>query len=286
MSLADRTIGGFPIAIGTSLALETLFEPRLPPYDPERTIPEKGDIRHYQTAWFNVATLFRNVVGAVTKEQFKAASIRDLVEALEHECDVIQSIFEQEGQNACKPFFYIAEYPQLERHRKQNLVDMREERTLDQLAYKTAWLDVVKALKKYSTKSWWQSVEDAVVPPQRTRSLIVTHVPLDLSQYGKFDRLVLLESHTGKLKPRTLWYTKYHELGRETLHTLPFHKPLLYLFGDHTQIRPTAPSLRRMIVEISRNRQWTPMTQWMTVRMHLELDFPDKDFLARLFKTV
>jgi hypothetical protein len=27
------------------------------------------------------------------------------------------------------------------------------------------------------------------------------------------------------------------------------------------------------------------MTQWMTVRMHLELDFADKDFLSRLFKT-
>ena len=285
MSLADRTIGGFPIAIGTSLALETLFEPRLPPYDPERQIPEKGDIRQFQTCWINLATVFRNLVGAITKEQFKAASERDLLEALEHEVDAISSIFDQEGKRVCTPYFYYAEYPILLSHQKQNIVDMRIDHTPDQLFFSSRWHSVLAKLIKQNPNSNYLKVIDAVNPDKRTKSLIITHVPMDLTQHTKFDRLVLLESHTGKLKPKSLWYTKYYELSKEPMQTLPFYRPLLYVFGDHSLIRPTAPSLRRLILEISRNRQWTPMTQWMTVRMHLDLDFPDKDFLSRLFKT-
>lgn len=284
MQIADRTIGGFPVAIGTSLALETLFAPRLPPYDPDRPIPEKGNIKEYQTCWINLATLYRNLVGAISKEAYQAASDRDLTEALEHEIDVVTSVFEQEGGGVCTPYFYHAQYPQIQRHHQQNIVELRTDKTVDQIAYTTSWQRVLTRLLKTGHRTQYQAVTDTVIPPRRTQSLIVTHLPLDLVGFAKFDRLVLLESHTGKLKSRGLWYTKYHELGREALHTLPFHRPLLYLFGDHSQIRPTAPTVRRWVLEISRQRQWTPMTQWMTVRMHLESDFPDKDFLSRLFK--
>lgn len=285
MTLADRTIGGFPVAIGTSLALETFFKPRLPPYDPQRVLPEQGDISQFQTCWINVATLFRNLVGAISKEQFKTATVRDLTEALEHEIDTVTSVFRDEGNSQCQTHFYYAEYPALLLHHKQNIVEPRTERTSDQVFFNSQYQAVLTRYLKHNPSTPLAAVKDAVTPDRRTTSLILTHAPLDLSHHTAFDRLVLLESHTGKLKPKSLWYTKYHELGKEPMQTLPFYRPLLYLFGDHTSIRPTAPSLRRSILEISRNRQWTPMTQWMTVRMHLELDFADKDFLSRLFKT-
>lgn len=284
MSLADRTIGGFPVAIATSLALETLFEPRLPPYDPDRQIPEKGNVRHYQSCWINLATLYRNLMGAIPKEAQLTASPRDVVEALEHEVDVVSSVFEQEGQNACQVYFYTAEYPQLALDAQHHVVEPRSDKTPDQLAYTARWQQVLRRIRPHMPSL--HPVRDVIQPDRRTTSLIITHVPADLLAYPRFERLVLLESHTGKLKSRGLWYTKYHELGKEPMHTLPFYKPLLYLFGDHSLIRPTSPSLRRLILEISRQRQWTPMTQWSTVRMHLESNFPDQDFLARLFKVV
>ena len=66
-SLYTRTISAFPISVGTSLALESLFAPRLETIDPERKF-ERVDVTKYSEVWINLSTLFRNIVGAVEKK--------------------------------------------------------------------------------------------------------------------------------------------------------------------------------------------------------------------------
>jgi hypothetical protein len=52
-SLSTRTISAFPLSISTSLALESIFTPKLPPYDPNRIIPEHINLIDYQEIWIN-----------------------------------------------------------------------------------------------------------------------------------------------------------------------------------------------------------------------------------------
>ena len=108
------------------------------------------------------------------------------------------------------------------------------------------------------------------------KSLILTHIPYDLLNYTHFNQLDLIESHTGKLKPRNLWYSKYYKFGNEDLNTLPFLRKLLLIFGDSVMIQPMDIRFRRLILDISRNRRWTPLTTESKVMQDLDFDVKER----------
>ncbi len=66
--LLQRTVSGFPLSIGTGLALESILEPVQEVYDPQRVVPEKIKLNKYDAIWFNIDTLVRNIVGSVPTE--------------------------------------------------------------------------------------------------------------------------------------------------------------------------------------------------------------------------
>jgi hypothetical protein len=87
---------------------------------------------------------------------------------------------------------------------------------------------------------------------------ILTHYPIDLLQRYKFKSLVLLESHTGAIKPPMMWNTKLHE-GRD-LEIIPFDRMSLQIFGDNVLFVPMAVKIRQRVYKVATKNAWTPAT--------------------------
>lgn len=277
MRVIDRTMGGFPLSIGTSLSFESLFAPRQPVYDPEREIPNKVDISNYKELWINLETLYRNVVGAIDKSTYETTKPHEIKDLVESEMEIIESLLEVEGGNACKPVFYHSSYEELDNLSKTNIVTLRIPTTDNQKFYENSLKETLDLVFKYREGKYCARITDTFSPIDRKtkNALVITHYPYDLLSHNSFTKLDLLESHTGKLKSRNLWYTKYYPLAGEDLNTMPFLKVLLIVFGDHVKIKPYLSKIRKQIFEISKHRNWTPVTTIAKVKFDLDLDIMD-----------
>lgn len=254
----SRTISAFPLSIGTSLAFESLFEPRLDPYDPTRKIPEKIDINDYSEIYINVSTMFRNIVGAISKVALEKTSPQEFKEVIEFEIDVINNIFSNEGKGTCVPVYYTTDHEKLSKKLLLKGIKLRTANTDNQKYYNQALEETLKLLYKFSDS--YLQADDEIRPKVKTKSLIMTHIPYDLLSYKNFITLDLLESHTGKLKHKFEWNSKYSPLGTNDLSILPFNRKLLLIFGDKILIHPSDYKLRKLIYDTAVARQWTPLT--------------------------
>jgi len=272
-SLSNRTISAFPLSIGTSLALESLFKPRLEPYDAKREIPNEIDINNYQEIYINLYTLYRNIVGSVNKEVFKNTNANELLSIMESEIDVINDLFSIEGNNLCMPIYYYNNYKNLFSFGQTHGIKFREDKTDYQKIYKQLFLDIIKKLFKHTDEHI--EINSIIKPKNRNTSLILSHVPYDLISYMNFKKLDLLESHTGKLKHRHQWNTKYANIGDSDLSHLPFNRRLLLVLGDKILIHPNEYKLRKLIYDISIKRNWTPMTTNDKINQDFELEIKE-----------
>ena len=284
--LARRTTGGFALSIGTSLAFESLFEARQAPYDADRIIPQKIDVRHYNEIWINLATLFRNIVGALEdKNDYPKLSPWDLAHAVVFEIEMIISLMQNEGHGLCKPIFYYCEYNSLYKRHFPSAVRFREDRTDGQRHNTYTLTKTMTSLFDNIQGGEVYKLDSELIPKKPSNAIILSHMPYDLLSHGNFKRLELLESHTGKLKGRNLWYSKFYSVGQEQLNTLPFIRQFLFLFGDHVMFQPTDIRFRKLLLEISRNRRWTPLTTESKVRLDLDVELKER-YLFDLYKTL
>lgn len=280
-SLAERAISAFPLSVGTSLSLESLFAPRLKPYDPDRVIPQQVQVADYQEIYINLSTLFRNIVGAITREAFFNASGADIRDTLIAEIDVINSLFLNEGQGLCRPVYYYCTYKSLEDKMVQG-TQLRKDKTDGQKFYRFKHDEVMKLLFKSTDEHY--EFDSEIKPRSRTCAMIITHYPWDLLSHSRFTKLDLLESNTGKLKPRWQWSSKYYPVGDSDLSILPFDRKLLLVFGDRVLVQPGDIRLRRLILEIAQKRRWTAMTTQAAMMQAFELDVREPYVLQFLKK--
>ena len=283
--LSLRSISGFPLSIGTGLAFETLFEPIQSVQDPERIRPPQLDLALYDTMWINVSTLFRNLVSALPTGEFAKTDVYDLVATLESEMEVIQSLFAQASET-CVPLFYYCTYDSLFSYEKKQAVKalkLRHPSTDSQLYYQDTWEKVLKVLEQRSDTL--RHFKDALAPDRYEKAFVLTHQPYDLTLFRKFMQLDLLESHTGIVKPRHQWNTKYHAMGTESLQMLPFHRRLLLIFGDRVLIRPMHNAFRAKLIQVSNERKWNSLTTLEKVDLDTQLSLQDP-FMAAIWNSL
>lgn len=271
-TLASRAVSAFPLSIGTSLAFESLFPPRQVYYDPQREIPESINAAEYQSCWINVHTLIRNIAGAVDKTVIQHAHTNAITDTLCEEIEVIESLFQNEGLGVCKPFFYYSTYRDIRKIRVPG-VSFRDPNTPNQMAFQAMIDNVVRELERRTDEV--RVYHDTIRPPSKDVGLIITHYPYDLLSHKSFERLDLLESHTGVLKSKHAWNTKYSPMAGKSFANLPFQKKLLLIFGDRHLIKPMAGKIREVIVDSAEKRNWTPMTTEDKVKLDLSLDLLD-----------
>lgn len=264
--LASRKTSAFPLSIGTSLAMESVSQSGGTPYDPERVIPQHVDLKNYEQFWFNLSTLFRNMFSSVETENVKSLNINDCSQALLAEMELLESIISGETDGKIIPVFYISSYKGI--NSLSSRANMRTFTTPKQIHYYGLH---DKTIQNVVNIRHQQGIDPKVFkgkinPDGYPNAIILTHVAYDLTAYNKFGHLDLLESNTGVLKSRNLWYTKYYQ--SEGLSRIPFTEQLLKFFGDNTLFRPFPINARRTIVELAEKRRWT----WATTQAKIDMD--------------
>lgn len=269
-SFLNRNTSSFPISIGTALALESIFLPRTKPYDSTRTIPNEIQLANYDEIWFNVSTLLRNLKGSVVSSVIKNTGYKELVEYLVVDMANIMDLFLREGKGMCKVFFYTCSYKSLtNKYANSKVVKFREKTTAIQKMEEKLDHDTIKELLRRYPKDIEQFDSRIRSKAMSARAMIMTHIPYDLCSYSSFGRLDLLESHTGILKSKRDWASKFNVYETEKQLWLPFYEKMLLIFGDPYLIKPMLPGIRAEVVRIGRKSKWTPMTTLEKVNMDL-----------------
>lgn len=255
---SNRVLGAFPISIATSLALEFLLGVK----SEANPDPVPNQVKNYKEIWFNIKTLFRNLYNALDKDAQKEILDGELFEALLHEMEVILSIIDEYSIFYTKCYFYVSDYDGLDK--KYKLALFKTANTENQIIYNTLMENTIKHIKKQKNINAATSSTEVcefklyLKPVNQTTALILTHIPFDLFSYKAFSKLELLESHTGKIKDRSLWSSKYAN-GKE-LQNIPFMEGLLPFFGDDVFFKPFPKKARDTVIALATEYRWSPVT--------------------------
>lgn len=249
-ALSQRTMGNFPISIATSQAIESFIGklPEAPTADPE--------IRRRDLLMINIRTLIRNIFGSMDKDQRAKVDEYNVAESLIAEMRTIEGIITEESDGVCQTMFYYCSYDDFLRKFTKSIP--KTANTILQKQNAASEMSVIKYIlgemkdqapvEKYTTD----------FPNIDADTAILTHYPIDLLQRYKFKSLVLLESHTGAVKPPMMWNTKLHE-GRD-LEIIPFDRMTLQIFGDNVLFVPMAVKIRQRVYKVATKNAWTPAT--------------------------
>ncbi len=225
----------FPVSIGTGLSLETLF-PTETPIDDSRIFKKLENLSTYNLYAFNIATLLRNIITSVSFKDLVGVSKKQILETLLDEIDFITNFFQS---NDLHVKFYINSYS----YAKNAYKDKIRIPTTDHQFF-------IEDINKYCLNSFKK--EDDVTHFSKNihfnrddSVLVMTHVAFDLLSYSNFHKLDLLESHTGLIKSRKEFNSKYYPLPNRDMSFLPFMEYLLTIFGDKVLFSP-APLKERI----------------------------------------
>lgn len=255
--LATRSTSSFPLSVGTGLALESLFEPTQERIDPDRAIPQKVDISQYDQFWVNIFTLARNLLQAIPAEYVMNVSSRPMLDSLIMEIDVIQSLLNSYS-NKTELKLYACSYDKALNIRNP-YVSPRKDNTDKQKHNRNTLNEAVKLLiNHFKQENIITKFDSEIQPDKRVKSLMLTSQIWDLLSHKNFYSLDLIESHTGIIKNKYEFYTKYYN-GKD-LEMIPFNKLFIYVFGDKDMFAPMNIKVRKEIIQLGIDNRWTQFT--------------------------
>lgn len=258
------TVGSTRTSVGTHLALESLFFKVIEEkFDPEREIP-KANVDHYTQHVWNIYTIVRNVLHAIPHKE-KIDILRDpyFPRLLANEVSAIASMYLFETE--CKPILFFPDYSKIYRGMNMNKKDGYTKVFEEHMLVKEA----LTTLKKSGKLKSINDGKGYKLPSMEGRTLITTNISVDLLNKGSIE---LLESHTGAVKKKHEFNSKYHRLGEDKLENIPFQENLLYILGDKSIIKPMGVPIRREILRVAGEKQWTSRTTkekvWADITRH------------------
>jgi hypothetical protein len=257
--MSEREKGAFPISIGTSLALEGALG-----IHPDRPLPNRP-IFQYREVWLNVYTLFRNLLTCLKAEQQRAATVTDLLPALIEDILGCATVVEQETNGRVKAIFYLNDYSGL--IGKYPHATHKAPNTENQLVFAALEKATLEALMRHRPDVPFKQYGYAI-KELHPKVLMLTHLPVDLLSRYQFEKLDLLESHTGKIKGPAHWNSKLSGKSSETS-TLPFNSFTLQVFGDNVQFVHQLRSVKEAVTETAQAANWSSITTMDKVKMTL-----------------
>lgn len=265
-ALSERTMSAFMLSIGTSLSFESLFPGTQPAYDPDRVIPNKVELTDYDELWINVFTLFRNIVGSVPTIKVPSLTPDDVGYVLGEEVELIQDIVKLYTGDQVKVVFYSSTYSDLKNQFKH--ASVRADNTEKQRQMTDLLTGAISAFYKTQTKretlKHFKLYLEADLESRNKKVLLLSNYAFDLLSYNRFSKMDLLESHTGVLKEKAKWHTKYTD--GKNLVRMPFNKMLLQVFGDSQTFYPMDKNLRKDVIDVAESAKWNPLTTDERVR--------------------
>lgn len=269
-SSSERMVGAYPLSIATSLAIEGIMG-----VHPDTPIG-KHSLGDFKNLWVNLKTLYRNFYNANDREIIDSISVDDQAVYFSQEMEQLRKVVQSESAGETGVKFYLPNYDKVAKRYRHAL--MRTDSTPKQLAYASAMVGTINQILDHH-KDDITIVSDVLVDPRQEKALMLSHYPLDLTTRA-FQSLALLESHTGVVKTRELWYTKYYN-GKE-LTSMPFMASLLTIFGDNDMFRPMPIQYRRALIGLAEKYRWSFATTKDKIFYGLNT-LPDK-FLAEQLK--
>lgn len=261
--MASRAIGQYPLSIATSLAIESACG-----IHPEIVVKSMPLIK-YDELWVNLRTLFRNIIGSLGTENSKLARSSDICQTMHEEMETITDVIAEHSGGRVSVVYYVSNYQGMETKYKHATIRM--DTTNRQMLLTSILNETIERLLKtvepntvavFERKLKMQATEG--MPLRKPKALIITHYAYDLLSYKIFQKLDLLESHTGTIKDKSLWYTKYYN-GKD-LNMIPFREDLIQIFGDSETFRTFDPKVRKDILEIAEKYRWSSVTTYEKIR--------------------
>ena len=252
--LQNRATTSFGLSIGTGLALETLFSPTEPRIDDERKVVNISPTKHKNHV-YNIYTIIRNILASVPdSNKVNIINSKTFIDTIHEEIAIIQNLY---NDISTVPHIYAPDYTVINRKYNKG----------KKINTKKSWVEY--CLVKNTIASTIKNTE--LWTPNKTSGniLILTHMVPDLVAL-RSNNIELLESHTGVIKPPTMWGTKYHPVGKRDLSHLPMLDILLYIFGDKTVVLPESIGVRKEVYDISIKKRWTPRTTRMKIMHNLK----------------
>ena len=266
LSIIDRTVGVYPISIGTSLAIEGLTHTG--EFDKEKGAPP---IKECGMLYINIRTLFRNAFGSY--DDLKDRLTADImIETLINDINEIkEAVKASSPSTVC--VVYLCRYKQLNKIFKE--AKFKNPNTANQIFYNALEHDAYLECDKdtYGEIKYFDTELKGDVD-----TFIITHMPIDLLSHKRFPSLTLLESHTGKVKNKMLWYTKLN--GKRP--DIPFNRAFIQIFGDGVTFSPQAIKVRRVIQSCAEKNRWHQNTS--SERIILNLRTTNEPHVLDFFK--
>ena len=275
IAIDNREKGQLPVSIGTSLALEAGAGtyPDRPEHPPPFT--------RARQLWINLRTLVRNLHACLPTDLKDTLLPDDMWEYVLEEMAIIPAAVTNASQGNTQVVYYASDYKHLER-RFAGAV-LRKPRTTKQMLQHSVE-DTTLKLALAKNQDFNVQLFDFEIEGQHPASFILTHLPIDLLARYRFERLELLESHTGAIKGPAAWNTKLTN-GRELTH-VPFNRFTLQLFGDNgNMFAPLSLTLRREVLQLAHRWGWTNVTTMEKIRdtlRHVDNDVHRKALLDLL----
>ena len=229
--LIDREMSGFPVSIGTGLALEAIFIPEIESQHEQSPEP-LSDTNKYTSYVINVDTLTRNLISSVASKDSVMISPAFYYKALLEEIDYLEGLF---AGKETKLKLFINDYSYYKSSYKETY---RTATTTKQLFVESVHHHVRTHLPR--DRNYIPKFSKELNLGKEEKSLLLSHLPVDLLGRSNFLELDLLESHTAKIKTRRTWNSKYYPLLKEDMSFLPFNEYLLTVFGDRSMFKPKA----------------------------------------------
>lgn len=253
--------GQFPVNIPTSLALESLMN-----IHPERTW-DQAPHTNYEHFWLNLRTLYRNICSSYTSDINLLLTPGVIAELLQDEWEAVKSILA--SRTKIQPVLYLCNYKAIYTRYRQHSV-FKKDLTQKQQDDRERMEKSISQFLKDVGPDYVQGFDTDIEPEHKGsgKYLFQTHIAFDLLSWRYFEDMDLLESHTGAIKNRSLWYTKYNN-GKD-LSMIPFTQYFLRVFGDREFFSPKDAELRKAIVDLANQYNWNSLTTDARVRLNLD----------------
>ncbi len=264
--LLSRSISGFTLSVATGLAMESIFTPRQETIDPDRVAPVRIPLRSYNELWVNVMTLVRNAYNACDKQVLGHIRPEHMTECIHQEIELITELLKIEGQDTVKPVFFVNDYRTVI-GAGDIITKLRKDTTALQKQTRHIANTSINFLLRQEPSL--RSFKGTLMNPGGKNVLMLTHIPYDLLSHRNFANLDLLESHTGKLKTKSEWNSKYYPFPDMDMGRLPFCRQLLAVFGDKVMFSPNSIKIRKEVADIAKQSRWNPSTSAHRVQTDL-----------------
>lgn len=273
MEALDRTLGFFPMSIGTSLAFEGLFR-----VGDHADMPGKVNHDLYEAIYINMRTLVRNVLQAYEADVLNYIKLDAIVEGVEQDKAQIIATLEEMLPNK-KVVFYSTTQKSLNRlfpNARFKTAETPKQKNFEGLENGT-----LEHLFNQMAEEKSEYIFDVKLDGT-LRTLMLTHQPVDLLSAPQFPELYLLESHAGRFKTKKDWYTKLN-IKKEVM-CIPFTRAMLQIFGDGNMFLAQDLKVRRELVSIGTKRKWHGMTTHSRMIEEIKLEYEPHlyDFVVKM----